>query len=346
LRWIGPRSWIKKGWPLFTKRIWSYLTIYYAGIKSIVFEREPANLVRPRDWNMGLHWGAPILQSLIPPSNFAKLESAQVDPHRPCPPADTISFLHGVTGEKMGSSTTPHIYRVRRSKLRDLLKEGLEDEIQYSKTLSNVTYSADGSSVTAHFEDGTSTTGTLLIATDGARSQTRNSLLGPEKAALKILEYGASIVQSTYTAEQAKYLRSWHPLYVAAPHPTGLFSWVGLHAAPSPDVPEEWILNHYISWPYSHAEQARDIDMTQAQRLQQVQNMAKGFADPFRSAFGWLKEDTTVWYAPLAHWDPSEPEHGWDNHGGRITLAGDAAHPMTFRKFPSVNPDPPLSRIP
>lgn len=67
-------------------------------------------------------------------------------------------------------------------------------------------------------------------------------------------------------------------------------------------------------------------------RLRQLQEMAEMFSEPWKSAFAWLKDDQKVWYAPLTQWDPSLPEHAWDNHGGRVTLAGDAAHPMTFRR--------------
>jgi 2-polyprenyl-6-methoxyphenol hydroxylase-like FAD-dependent oxidoreductase len=212
-----------------------------------------------------------------------------------------------------------------------LIAEGID--IQYKKTLTNISYSEDGTTVTAYFADGSSTNGSILVGTDGTRSVVRNLLLGPEKAALTTLEFAASIVQAKYTAEQVKFLRSWHPLYVAAPHPAGLLSWVGLHSAPDVDDPENWIMNHYISWPYSHAEQEESKDWTNETRLKQVKGFAKLFADPFKSAFAWLKDDQSVWYAPLTQWDPSLPEHRWDNHGGRVTLAGDAAHPMTFRAF-------------
>jgi hypothetical protein len=42
-------------------------------------------------------------------------------------------------------------------------------------------------------------------------------------------------------------------------------------------------------------------------------------------------EDQPSWYFHLAVWDPSLSEHNWDNKNGRVTLAGDAEHPMTYR---------------
>jgi 2-polyprenyl-6-methoxyphenol hydroxylase-like FAD-dependent oxidoreductase len=186
-----------------------------------------------------------------------------------------------------------------------LLVDGIE--IQYGKCLSDISYSDDGTIVTAHFDDESSTNGAILAGADGTRSFVRNLLVGPEKAALTTLEFAASIVQAKYSAEQVKLLRSWHPLYVAAPHPAGFFSWVGLHSAPDVNDPENWIMNHYISWPYSHAQQEESKDWSNKMRLKQVKDIAEQFADPFRSAFVWLKDDQPVWYAPLTQWDPSLP---------------------------------------
>lgn len=273
---------------------------------------------------MGLHWGSPILKSLIPPKSFEKLASTQVDPNHPLPEKDSFNFLNGQTGEKIGATTIPHIYRLRRSKLRAVIAEGLH--IQHEKVLTDITY--EGDLVTAKFEDGTSATGAIIIGTDGARSDVRTYLCGAKEGALEDLPYAASIVQARYPAEQAKFLRSFHPLYVAAPHPEGMFSWVGLHDGTNADDPESWVLNHYISWycPVDQQSQATNLE-----RLKELQEKAKLYADPFRSAFLWLKDDQPVWYSPLKQWDPSA--HSWDNRGGRVTIGGDAAHPMTFREL-------------
>ncbi len=52
------------------------------------------------------------------------------------------------------------------------------------------------------------------------------------------------------------------------------------------------------------------------------------FADPFRSANEWIPDGTPVRMNRVTYWEPIP----WDSRGGRVTLAGDAAHPMTFRK--------------
>lgn len=55
----------------------------------------------------------------------------------------------------------------------------------------------------------------------------------------------------------------------------------------------------------------------------------KTFGAPFKDMFLDTPKDTTVWHNRLSYW----PTQHWDSRGGLVTLAGDAAHPMTFREF-------------
>ena len=50
--------------------------------------------------------------------------------------------------------------------------------------------------------------------------------------------------------------------------------------------------------------------------------------EPFRSALLSLPDDAVIWCERLSQW----PTIAWDNKKGSVTLAGDAAHPMTYRK--------------
>ena len=45
-------------------------------------------------------------------------------------------------------------------------------------------------------------------------------------------------------------------------------------------------------------------------------------AEPWRTALMAVAEDTVLPCDPIEVWSP----FSWDNRGGRITLAGDAAH--------------------
>lgn len=102
--------------------------------------------------------------------------------------------------------------------------------------------------------------------------------------------------------------------------------------APDPEKPETWTFFFYVSWHSSLEEQDKEaLTYTNAPRLEQVREKGKEYAEPWKSAFTWLPENHPCWYLGLTVWDPSDATHVWDNHSGRVTLAGDAAHPMTYR---------------
>jgi hypothetical protein len=123
------------------------------------------------------------------------------------------------------------------------------------------------------------------------------------------------------TREHALYLRSppHHPLYQVAPHPDGLCGWLSLHDGEDAEHPENWTSFHYISFP-----EPRDHVNTRSagEHVAHQKQLAQTFADPWRSVFQWMPDDADVWYAKLRNWDPSLPEHAWDNHDGRVTLTG------------------------
>jgi 2-polyprenyl-6-methoxyphenol hydroxylase-like FAD-dependent oxidoreductase len=286
---------------------------------------------------MGLHWGAPSLKSLLPDewsTSKDGLQRTQVNPHIPTAKHETMTFLQGDTGETIHAITLEYFYRLRRSKLRALLSQGVQ--VQYNKRLVNITYATDGTSVTAHFEDGTAATGGLLVGADGARSSTRQCLLGPSLSAITKLPYAATFIQQKYTREQALYLRSSSVL-LSAVHPAGHVAVFGMQDIADPDVPESWTFFFYISWPSSVEEQTATAHWTNAQRFAQQKEFAKNHCDPWKSALEWASDETSVWYLGFSDWDPRKEGCRWDNAGGRVTMVGDAVHPMTYQRGQGLN---------
>ncbi|KAJ4343067.1 hypothetical protein N0V87_000787 [Didymella glomerata] len=285
---------------------------------------------------MGLHWGAPVLKSLMPDGQFdEKVQTLQVDPHVPTKELDDLIWLKGDTGERLATITFGPFYRLRRSKLRDLLSQDLD--IQYGKQLQNIAYAEDGQSVTAQFTDGSTVTGSLLVGADGARSTTRTMLLGPELGAINHIPYCATFIQQRFTSEQALYLRSFHPLFLASAHPNNTFAFFGMHDAPDPNDPSSWTFFFYVSWRSSLEEQEATKHWTDAQRVKQQKELAKQFCDPWKSALEWTPDDASAWYLGLTDWDPGAEGHCWDNHNGLVTLVGDACHPMTYQRGQGLN---------
>jgi hypothetical protein len=63
--------------------------------------------------------------------------------------------------------------------------------------------------------------------------------------------------------------------------------------------------------------------------LKDFHERGKTFGSPFKEVFTTVPEGTMVWHNRLSYW----PTKSWDSRSGLVTLAGDAAHPMTFRKY-------------
>lgn len=61
--------------------------------------------------------------------------------------------------------------------------------------------------------------------------------------------------------------------------------------------------------------------------LSDLKRRALPFADPFKQALLPIPDDSLCSHSRLSYW-PTEP---WDSRHGTVALAGDAAHPMTFR---------------
>ncbi|KAK4614213.1 FAD-dependent monooxygenase cctM [Fulvia fulva] len=259
----------------------------------------------------------------------------QVDPHIPqIKENQSVPMFEGSSGKLIKVLESSKCYRLRRDKLRELLSRGLD--VRYGKELAKIELTGGYRTVAARFTDGSQNTGRLLIGCDGAHSLVRSNLVGGLSAQLKPLGFATAMCYSKHTAEHAKWLRSppFHPINQFAVHPDGKAAWLSVHDAENKDDPSSWTFFHYISYPTPP-----DHDKwNTAKLLQHQKELAKSFCEPWRSIYQWMPDDATeVWNTSLQDWDPSLPEHGWDSQHGRVTLAGDAAHPMTFQRGQGAN---------
>ncbi|KAL8881323.1 MAG: hypothetical protein Q9198_001455 [Flavoplaca austrocitrina] len=311
------------------------------GIKCTLFERENYINERNRDWNFGIYHAKPQLDECVGEDISKRITSNLVDPIRGLDDKSVFPMIHGQTGEMLKEIPTPNAMRLSRSKFRVLIADGLH--IQYSKRLRNVECPHDSETVTVLFEDNTSATGNLLVGADGANSRVREFLLGKEKAALQPLAlFGCGAVE-TLSADISRRIREINNLYIAAYHPEGANGFMArkhlpsltlcrtannrhgvVHNVPDPDKPETWQWMFSLTWPDKDSPTPTGADEIREKWLLH----AKKLAEPFRSAYLEIAPSATIWCDRLAEWR-TEP---WDNRNGRVTLAGDAAHPMTYRK--------------
>jgi 2-polyprenyl-6-methoxyphenol hydroxylase-like FAD-dependent oxidoreductase len=112
--------------------------------------------------------------------------------------------------------------RLHRQKLRDVICTGID--IQEGKGLKSIENLPTGG-VKAHFSDGTSATGSLIIGADGNNSAVRKQLL-PDAYKLNHLPINLIGVVRHFTPEQAAPIRALDPLLFQGLHPeTGNYLW-------------------------------------------------------------------------------------------------------------------------
>jgi 2-polyprenyl-6-methoxyphenol hydroxylase-like FAD-dependent oxidoreductase len=178
-----------------------------------------------------------------------------------------------------------------------------------------------------------------LIGTEGAHSKVREYLMDDEGLLLPS-EIVATATITTLPGDVAQSLREVHPRYCITFHPNGYFTWYGstyislssitsrfLTAAPvhnDEGSPEDWEFMIILS-----LASKEDLDLSGDAIVHDLRKRAESFAEPFRTVLQSSPPDTRFWHSRLGYW-PTQP---WDNLNGTVTLAGDAAHPMTFRTY-------------
>lgn len=98
-----------------------------------------------------------------------------------------------------------------------------------------------------------------------------------------------------------------------------------VHDIPDHERPETWEWKPTITFWREGGDQLTDVAAIRKAWIE-VGGM---LAEPFRSALLALPDDEVIWCERVAQW----PTVKWDNKGGSVTLAGDAAHPMTYREL-------------
>jgi 2-polyprenyl-6-methoxyphenol hydroxylase-like FAD-dependent oxidoreductase len=153
----------------------------------------------------------------------------------------------------------------------------------------------------------------------------------------------ASMCLPQLPAESVKVLSEKVPRYAVAMTPSGNNLWVGGELLPPLTRPlsSSMLTNHLVHAQYANTPPGEGIHMVilawksdkdpsklqGAAILPDIKERASEFADPFKQALLSIPDDTRCFHNRLSYW-PTEP---WDNRNGTVTLAGDAAHPMTFR---------------
>ncbi|CAK7215070.1 hypothetical protein SEUCBS140593_002406 [Sporothrix eucalyptigena] len=304
------------------------------GFNVAIFDGEAHINARPRDWTIVLHWALPVMQALLPDNVAAKLPRAicnpdlEFDAH-----AESFPVYNGVTGDLMFASPMPGSRRISRQRLRAVLAEGLN--IQWGKKVQSVASSETGDSapaLTLTFDDGSTFAADFVLGADGAHSRVRGHVVGDaEKArstpsgllfATAIVNYGDAAKVKTVTDK--------HPVAAAAMG-TGAVGGCGVlyvndgsEGAAARD-PADWTTFWVKIW---QGKLDTAVQGQEAIDLLKSSETSKQLAEPFNLQIEWTPEGSVCYIDEMKYWVPVSfggPEATQD---GRVTLAGDAAHPM------------------
>ncbi|KAF2706519.1 cercosporin toxin biosynthesis protein [Pleomassaria siparia CBS 279.74] len=146
-----------------------------------IFERDPSAFFRAQGYRIKINYeGAMAVKSVMSEEMWTEFE-------RTCAESKfgetNINALDGgIIASRAGPGThggsfVP--YLADRTLLRKLLFKGLEEDVSFGKTLTH--YETIDGGVVAHFTDGTSEQGILLVGADGFRSPVRKQFLPDHK---------------------------------------------------------------------------------------------------------------------------------------------------------------------
>jgi hypothetical protein len=266
-----------------------------------------------------------MLLQLLPEDMSRRLSECQPDPSLNSTEAgyESVLIRCGKTGKTLTQPEFPNVRRLNIQKTRTIWAQGLN--VKFGKRISDIKTTSDG--VTAHFEDGTSETGSVLIGADGGSSWVRRWMLG-DAGEPEVLPYTFLNFSVHYTREQAlKMGKMIHPIVDVASHPKSMYAGIFLLDKPDMEKPETWPFYLLATWPRQEEDYECGKDM-----IPELKKRMDNWSDPYKSAVEWIPEGTHAKALDLKIWGP--PKSGWDNRNGKTTLSGDAAHSMTFRKSP------------
>jgi 2-polyprenyl-6-methoxyphenol hydroxylase-like FAD-dependent oxidoreductase len=201
------------------------------GVRFEIFDRDSALDARTGGWGLTLHWALPALRDLLPPHIVDKFPDTFVNKDASSRgDVGSFQFFDLKTGEALYSIPAEERIRVNRGRLRELLTSGIDVHVsgyrkvtafmlirtQWDKTLLDIESSAE--SITARFDDGTSCTGRLLVACDGARSRARQ-ILYPDDCQMNQLPVQLLGASPLYTSEEMGGAQLIDPYIFQGSHP-------------------------------------------------------------------------------------------------------------------------------
>lgn len=165
-----------------------------------------------------------------------------------------------------------------------------------------------------------------MVGCDSAHSVVREYLVGKDAAKLDDIDLQMLNVSCTFPKDTALLQRKDHPIFknaFAKIDGDSFAWWQSIQDVQDPYDPETWRFQNVLSW----TGPPRPADLPDCEsRLAFWKEKAQKIANPWRSVGRDLPEDLRIVVDRTTTWTPTD----WSTSkfAGRVTLAGDAAHPM------------------
>lgn len=268
-----------------------------------LFERDENPSSRGAGWGLTLVHSLPAFKALVPEDILARLPETYVNIEAVnAGERGNFTYFDLSTGEAKWRSPPAERIRVSRRRLRTLMLTGLD--LEWNKILQKV--DSDDSGVTATFSDGTSVTGSMLVACDGAHSIVRREMhpSNHDTYKLPVRFIGAGVI---YPESKIKEIRKLDPYFLqGSDSRTDAFLWFsflevpGDHEAPGSKENGEKLYRCQImtSWPYRDGFFGRvdpsDVPNTDFGQLIWMKSISADWAEPFRSIVQDIPEDSEI----------------------------------------------------
>ncbi|KAJ2979911.1 hypothetical protein NQ176_g2966 [Zarea fungicola] len=198
-----------------------------------------------------------------------------------------------------------------------------------------------GDFITAHFDNGSAVSGSLVVACDGANSRLRKELFGKQgNADLQPSPFRMLGAKMYFSPEEMVAFRKCDPFFLQGTHSKdNTFGYFSVLDAPgnTEASTDKFLLQICISWleqpGFMGKEEAVTIPETNEGRAELFRSLASSWTDPFRSLAMSATSDDEAKGLELKEWVPPEDLRS----KGRAVLMGDSLHTMTMFRGDGAN---------